>query len=76
MSVIQQGIQKFVTGDKVLMFAPSTKVKNIQGVMDLSTISQWYSEDPERRHLGMMEFFGQMSRMEYGGLSHMTCGLP
>jgi hypothetical protein len=66
MSVIQNGIQKFVTGDKVLMFAPSTKVKNMQGVMDMSTISQWYSEDPERRHLGLMDFFGQMSRMEYG----------
>ena len=66
MSVIQQGIQKFVTGDKVLMFAPGKKVKDMQGVMDLSTISQWYSEDPERRHLGLMEFFGQMSKTEYG----------
>jgi len=66
MSVIQQGIQKFVTGDKVLMFAPSTKVKSMQGVMDKSTISQWYSEDPENNHLGLIEFFGQMSRMEYG----------
>ena len=66
MNVVQKGMPHFMTGDKVLMFAPSEKVKNWDGAFDLSTISQWYSEDPERRHLGMLEFFGQMSKTTYG----------
>ncbi|MCB1711379.1 MAG: hypothetical protein KDH96_02505 [Candidatus Riesia sp.] len=64
--VQQQGMPKFITGDKVMMFAPSTKVKSMRGAFDKQTISQWYSEDPERRHLGLMEFFGQMSTTTYG----------
>ena len=66
MSINQKGIPHFYTGDKVLMFASSKKVKSIQGVMDKSTISQWYSQDPERNHLGLVEMFGQMSKTQYG----------
>lgn len=66
MSIVQQQMPKFVTGDKVIMFAPSEKVKNWNGAFDLSTISQWYSQDPEKNHLGMVDLFGQMTKTTYG----------
>lgn len=54
-----------MTGDKVIKFVPGKKIMNTSGVMTLPTISQWYSEDPERNHLGMMQLFGQMSSQQY-----------
>jgi len=38
----------------------------MQGAFDKSTINQWYREDPNNNHLGLMEFFGQMSKVNYG----------
>lgn len=66
MSVIQQGVPTFYSGDKVIKFAPSKKVKSMQGIMDLQSMSSWYDEDPERNHLGLQSFFGQMSKVDYG----------
>lgn len=66
MSVNQQGVPTFYSGDKVIKFAPSKKVKSMQGIMDLQSLSSWYDEDPERNHLGLQSFFGQMSKVDYG----------
>jgi len=66
MSVIQQGVQSFYNGDKVLKFGHSKQIKSMQGVMDLQSLTNWYEEDPERRHLGMMSFYGQMTKVNYG----------
>lgn len=65
MSVNQQNIVKSINGDKVIMFADSTKVKKHGGMYSMPTISQWYNEDPENNHLGLQSMFGQIGMQAY-----------
>ena len=62
----QQGITNFMSGDKVIAFADSIQVKKMQGIFDNQTISQWYKEDPNNNHLGLVNLFGEIARVNYG----------
>lgn len=67
MSVLQNGMPTFLTGDKVVAFAPNKKVRSaFKGYFDLSTLSSWYEEDPMKHHLGLVKMFGDISKEQYG----------
>lgn len=66
MSLTQKNIQTLYSGDKVIQFMPSKKLKAMQGVFDLQTTAEWYDEDEVTNHLGLLNFFGQQSIQSYG----------
>lgn len=67
MSVLQNGMPTFLTGDKVVAFADNKKVSQaFKGYMDYSTLSTWYEEDPMNNHLGLVKMFGDISKDQYG----------
>lgn len=65
MSITQQGIQSIIGGDQVIMFTNPKTVKSIQGYQDLPSMSSWYQDNPEKAHLGMMNFWGQQTQVSY-----------
>lgn len=65
MSITQQGVQSIVGTDQVMMFTHPKTVKSIQGYQDLPSMSSWYKDNPEKAHLGLMNFWGQQTQVSY-----------
>jgi hypothetical protein len=65
MSVTQQNIPQIHNGDQVIMFTGAKSVKTIQGYQDLPSMYSWYSEDPDKNHLGLMSLWGQQAQASY-----------
>lgn len=65
MSVTQQNIPTIHNGDQVIMFTGAKDVKTIQGYQDLPSMYSWYSEDPDKNHLGLMSLWGQQAQASY-----------
>lgn len=66
MSVRQQGMPEFISGDKVIHFDRAKNVSKFAGYADFATVQNWLEEDPMKNHLGLIELFGQGSYTEYG----------
>jgi len=65
MSITQQGIHSIIGGDQIIMFTNPATVKSIQGYQDKASMSSWYQENPEKAHLGLMNFWGQQTQTTY-----------
>ena len=50
------GVRKYVNGDKIISVMTTGAVQQL-GWMDRSTLSEWYKEDPDKNHIGMVDLF-------------------
>lgn len=66
MSVRQQGMPEFISGDKVIHFEKALNVAKFQGYADFPSIQHWLEQNPTENHLGMLHLFGQGSKTTYG----------
>lgn len=62
----QQGIEALHNGREVVMFTNSKTVRSIQGHQDLPSMYSWYTEDPNKNHLGMMSLWEQKTTRPTG----------
>lgn len=60
MSNFMKNVPKIINGDTVIGFTSSKKVKDI-GWADVSSLSSWYEEDPNKNHFGLVELFTNMA---------------
>lgn len=60
MSTLQaKGVPYQINGDLVIGYTNGRKIKDL-GWSDMSTLSSWYQEDPNERHLGLINLYDQM----------------
>jgi len=55
----QQSIPHVHNGNQVIMFTDKKKLRSIEGKQDLPSLYAWYSEDPDKHHLGLMKMWNQ-----------------
>ena len=59
MSLQANGVPKVINGDYVIGYTNGRKIKHM-GWEDLSSLSKWYQEDPNERHLGLINLYENM----------------
>lgn len=50
-----------VNGDRVIALTNSEKVSTNQNFLDMATLSSWYHSDPNKNHIGLVNFYDSMS---------------
>lgn len=53
------GVPKIINGDYVIGYTNGKRIKHM-GWEDISSLSKWYQEDPNQRHLGMINLYENM----------------
>lgn len=61
MSLQAQGVPYQMNGDLVIGYTNGRKIKDL-GWSDMSTLSSWYQEDPNERHLGLINLYDTMGQ--------------
>ena len=61
MALQTQGLPYSINGDLVIGYTNGRKLKDM-GWQDLSTLSSWYQEDPNKNHLGLITLYDQMGQ--------------
>ena len=61
MSLQAQGLPYQVNGDLVIGYTSGRKIKDL-GWSDMSTLSSWYKEDPNKNHLGLINIYDRMGQ--------------
>lgn len=70
--MITQGFAPLNNGNEIITFTNKEKMgKSIKSVQDLPTMYQWYKEDPAKRHLGLMSFWGDATIRQQGILDEL-----
>lgn len=64
--MINSGIAPLHNGNEIVMFTDSKTIRSIQGHQDLPSLYSWYSEDPNKNHLGMMSLWEQKTTRPTG----------
>lgn len=59
MSLNTQGVPYTINGDLVIGYTNGRKIKDL-GWSDMSTLSSWYKEDPNEKHLGLINIYDTM----------------
>lgn len=59
MSLQVNGAPKIINGDYVIGYTNGKKIKHM-GWEDLSSLNKWYHEDPNERHLGLINLYENM----------------
>ncbi len=52
-----------VNGDTVVGFTNSKRIKQL-GYMDIPSLYSWYEDDPNKKHLGMIDLFSAMTEIQ------------
>lgn len=56
--MVTKGLAPINNGHEIISFSKSSKVgKAIKSIQDLPNMYEWYSEDPNKNHLGLMAFW-------------------
>ena len=61
MSLNAQGVPYTINGDLVIGYTNGRKIKDL-GWADMSTLSSWYKEDPNEKHLGLINIYDTMGQ--------------
>lgn len=59
MSLQTNGMPQIINGDYVIGYTNGKKIKDL-GWADLASLSSWYQEDPNERHLGLINLYSTM----------------
>lgn len=55
----QQSVPHLHNGNQIIMFTDKPKLRSIEGKQDTPSMYSWYSENPEKNHLGLMKAWNQ-----------------
>lgn len=70
--MITQGLPVLNNGNEMIAFTNKDKLgKAIRSVQDLPTMYDWYREDPDKRHLGLMKFWDYKTQRPSGILDEL-----
>lgn len=70
--MVTKGFAPLNNGNEVITFTNKDKLgKNIKSVQDLPTMYDWYKEDPDKRHLGLMKFWDYKTTRPSGILDEL-----
>lgn len=58
-----KNFQKIINGDTVIGFTSTNTVKQL-GWMDKASLSSWYRDDPNKKHLGLLNLFTNFSEIK------------
>ena len=65
MSVTQNPMKSLYNGDQIVNFKTRKEVQSIAGYMDMSSMSSWYQQDPEKHNLGLITLWGDQALAKY-----------
>lgn len=70
--MITKGLAPINNGNEVIAFTNKDKLgKAIKSIQDLPTMYDWYREDPDKRHLGLMKFWDYKTQRPTGILDEL-----
>lgn len=65
MSVTQSPLKMIHNGDMIVNFKSKKEVQSINGYQDMTAMSVWYEQDPDKYNLGMIKLWGQQAITSY-----------
>ena len=65
MSVSQSPLKMIHNGDLVIGMTDKKTVRSMGGYFDTTTLSSFYSQDPDKYNLGLIKLWGQQSKTSY-----------
>lgn len=65
MSVTQSPLRQIYNGDMIVSFKSKKEVQSIAGYQDMTAMSSWYEQDPDKYNLGLIKLWGQQAITTY-----------
>jgi hypothetical protein len=65
MSVTQNPMKSLYNGDQIVSFKSKKEIQSIAGWTDMSSMSSWYQQDPDKHNLGLISLWGDQAVATY-----------